>query len=54
MEHLWDRMKLMRQEKNLGWEYPPFEIPEHIYKAWDARKKGQGTGKQMEHRARKI
>jgi len=26
--------------KALGWSYPPFEIPEHIYKAWDARDQG--------------
>ncbi|UCH49469.1 MAG: transketolase [Betaproteobacteria bacterium] len=25
----------------LGWSHPPFEIPEHIYAAWDAR--GQGA-----------
>lgn len=24
----------------LGWEYGPFEIPEEIYQAWDARKAG--------------
>ncbi|WP_461834157.1 transketolase [Desulfothermus sp.] len=28
-------------KKNLGWKYAPFEIPEHIYKAWDAREKGK-------------
>ncbi len=26
--------------ENLGWPYPPFEIPEEIYAAWDARAKG--------------
>lgn len=26
--------------KAIGWEYPPFEIPEDVYTAWDARKKG--------------
>lgn len=26
--------------KALGWSYPPFEIPEHIYAAWDARAQG--------------
>jgi transketolase len=25
----------------LNWPYPPFEIPEDIYQAWDARAKGQ-------------
>lgn len=27
--------------KALGWSYPPFEIPKHIYEAWDARAAGQ-------------
>ena len=26
--------------KNLGWNYPPFEIPAEIYAGWDARDKG--------------
>ncbi|MDX8399154.1 MAG: transketolase [Gallionellaceae bacterium] len=26
----------------IGWNYPPFEIPEHVYQAWDAKTKGQG------------
>ena len=26
--------------RNLGWEYPPFEIPDEIYRAWDARDRG--------------
>jgi transketolase len=25
---------------NIGWNYPPFEIPQDVYAAWDARKKG--------------
>ncbi|HKA44887.1 MAG TPA: transketolase, partial [Burkholderiales bacterium] len=25
----------------LGWQYPPFEIPEHIYAAWNARERGK-------------
>jgi transketolase len=24
----------------IGWKYPPFEIPESIYKGWDARERG--------------
>ena len=24
----------------IGWPYPPFEIPEHVYRAWDATAKG--------------
>ncbi len=27
---------------NIGWNYPPFEIPKHVYEAWDARTKGAG------------
>jgi transketolase len=27
--------------KQLGWNYPPFEIPAEIYAAWDARRKGE-------------
>ncbi|WP_437886998.1 transketolase [Phytobacter sp. V91] len=30
---------LARQK--LGWKYPAFEIPEEIYKAWDARERGE-------------
>ncbi len=26
--------------KNIGWEHPPFEIPQAIYQAWDARPQG--------------
>lgn len=25
---------------HIGWNYPPFEIPKHVYEAWDARAKG--------------
>ncbi len=33
-----DEIELARKE--LGWPYPPFEIPKEIYEAWDARDKG--------------
>lgn len=26
--------------KEIGWNYPPFEIPEHVYKEWNAVEKG--------------
>ena len=26
--------------ENIGWKYPPFEIPQEIYAGWDARAKG--------------
>ena len=26
--------------ENIGWKYPPFEIPEHIYTGWKARERG--------------
>ena len=25
----------------LGWQYPPFEIPDHVYAAWNARERGK-------------
>ena len=25
---------------HIGWEHAPFEIPQEVYQAWDARKKG--------------
>ncbi len=28
--------------KNIGWNYPPFEIPQDVYDGWDARTKGAG------------
>ena len=30
---------------HIGWNYPPFEIPKHVYQAWDARTKGEGMEK---------
>ena len=27
---------------NIGWHYPPFEIPKDVYEGWDARVKGEG------------
>ncbi len=29
--------------KNIGWEHGPFEIPEAIYKGWDAKQQGAAT-----------
>ncbi|MFE8070879.1 transketolase [Marinobacteraceae bacterium S3BR75-40.1] len=26
--------------ENLGWQYGPFEVPDEVYKGWDAREKG--------------
>ncbi|MEX1056682.1 MAG: transketolase, partial [Natronospirillum sp.] len=34
-----DEIKLTRER--LGWQYDSFEIPEHIYEAWDARGPGR-------------
>jgi transketolase len=31
--------------KNLGWKYPPFEIPQEIYDGWNAMVKGEGLEK---------
>lgn len=30
---------------NIGWDYPPFEIPRDVYEGWDARVKGEGIEK---------
>lgn len=30
---------------NIGWNYPPFEIPKDVYEGWDARVKGEGVEK---------
>jgi transketolase len=35
---------------NLGWEYPPFVIPDEIYAAWNAR--GRGAAREAEWNAR--
>ena len=24
----------------IGWNYPPFEVPQHVYEGWDAKKRG--------------
>ncbi|OIZ95755.1 transketolase [Candidatus Rickettsiella isopodorum] len=34
----------------LHWDYPPFEIPEDIYQAWDARSKGNALEKAWEEK----
>jgi transketolase len=42
--------------KNIGWKYPPFEIPQAIYQAWDARPQGarlQGEWNQLFAKYRK-
>ncbi|WP_058912646.1 transketolase [Entomohabitans teleogrylli] len=36
--------------KNIGWDYPPFEIPKEIYHAWDAREKGEQAERQWNAR----
>lgn len=33
-----DEINLVRE--TIGWSYPPFEIPDHIYQAWDACENG--------------
>jgi len=42
--------------KNIGWDYPPFEIPQTIYRGWDARPQGarlQGEWDQLFAKYRK-
>jgi transketolase len=31
--------------KAIGWNYPPFEIPPHVYEGWDARARGAALEK---------
>jgi len=31
--------------KHMGWNYPPFEIPQDVYDGWDAKTKGEGLEK---------
>ena len=45
-----EEVKLARKE--LGWNYDPFEIPEHIYKAWDKKEKGMEWEQEWEERMR--
>ena len=33
--------EVAKARKELGWESPPFEIPEDIYAGWDARSRGE-------------
>ncbi len=35
---------------NLGWSHPPFEIPEDIYAAWDAREAGAAAEAEWQER----
>lgn len=34
--------ELLKAKEQLGWKYPAFEIPEEIYKAYDAKVRGAG------------
>jgi transketolase len=34
----------------IGWKYPPFEIPEAVYAAWDARPKGKAMESEWQGR----
>ncbi len=45
-----DEVELVR--KTLGWPWKPFEIPERIYNAWDAREKGAAAETEWEKQFR--
>jgi transketolase len=32
--------EIVATREAIGWNYPPFEIPPHVYEAWDARGRG--------------
>jgi transketolase len=34
----------------IGWNYPPFEVPQHIYEGWDARARGAAIEREWEQR----
>ena len=34
-----EEIELTREE--IGWKYPPFEVPDHVYEAWNNEKYGQ-------------
>jgi transketolase len=34
----------------LGWNYPPFEVPQHIYEGWDARARGAVIEREWDER----
>ncbi len=34
----------------LGWNYPPFEVPKHIYEGWDARARGAAAEGEWQQR----
>ena len=35
---------------HIGWNFPPFEIPEEVYQAWDGRAKGAALESEWQHR----
>ncbi len=35
---------------HMGWVFPPFEIPQEVYEAWDARKKGAAVESDWQHK----
>jgi transketolase len=35
---------------HIGWVFPPFEIPQEVYEAWDGRKKGAASEAEWQHR----
>jgi transketolase len=41
-----DKADIAQLREKRGWHYPPFEVPEEIYKAWDARASGANLEQQ--------
>ncbi|CAG0945846.1 transketolase [Gammaproteobacteria bacterium] len=35
---------------HMGWVFPPFEVPQEVYEAWDARKKGAAAQAEWQHK----
>ncbi len=46
--------EIVAARSNLGWEHPPFEIPEDIYSAWDTRRRGAEKEEEWKNRFQKY
>ncbi|NNM52017.1 MAG: transketolase [Pseudomonadales bacterium] len=44
------REEIAATRQAMEWSYPPFEVPETIYRAWDAREKGAARHRAWEQR----
>lgn len=47
-----DEITLVRE--NIGWPYPPFEVPKEIYGGWDAKAKGEKSESEWKQKFEKY